>query len=104
LEFLVQLTVSLPQEMPDEQRKQLLAKEWLAGRELKKSGVIRRIWRIPGGLRNVGIWEASDATELHERITSLPLSKWIQADVTALARHPVEYPEDRASGGSGTTT
>ena len=101
MEFLVQLTVNLPQDMPDDQRKQLLAKEWMAGRELKTGGFIQRIWRIPGGLRNVGIWDARDATELHERLASLPLSKWIQADVTALARHPVEYPEDPTSGRSG---
>jgi muconolactone delta-isomerase len=43
--------------------------------------------RLPGGLRNVGIWEAPDATEL---ISGLPLFPWIDADVTALVRHPLE--------------
>jgi muconolactone D-isomerase len=94
LEFLVQLTVHLPNDLPDDQRKQLLAREWTVGRQLRKDGVIRRIWRIPGGLRNVGIWEARDATELHERISSLPAARWIQAEVTALAQHPVESDQD----------
>ena len=40
-------------------------------------------------MRNVGIWEAADATELHELITSLPASPWFSADVTALAEHPL---------------
>ena len=96
MEFLVHLTVELPQDMPTEQRDQLLAKEWAHGRELRRKGVIARIWRIPGGLRNVGIWEAADATELHQQLSALPVSRWMRVEVTALAKHPVET-ESRAT-------
>jgi muconolactone D-isomerase len=58
--------------------------------ELRRQGTIKRIWRIPGGLRNVGIWEARDATELHAAIAGLPFFPWIEAEVIPLARHPLE--------------
>lgn len=75
--------------MDDAEREQLLADEHKRGRELVAAGHIKAIWRVPGGLRNVGIWQAVDATELHQLIASLPLFKWLSADVTALARHPL---------------
>jgi muconolactone D-isomerase len=75
MEFLVRIEVSLPGDMPDASRKR---------------GAIERIWRLPGGLRNVGIWEAEDATELHDLISSLPFYPWLHAEVTALAVHPLE--------------
>jgi muconolactone D-isomerase len=90
VEFLVRIEVSLPPDMPDERRADLAAAELARGRELQGRGAIQRIWRLPGGLRNVGVWEAHDATELHELITSLPLYPWIRSEVTALAVHPLE--------------
>ena len=94
VEFLVQITTSLPPDMPAAERDQLIAAERRRGRELLDKGAIRAIWRIPGGMRNVGIWEATDATELHELITSLPASPWFSADVTALAVHPLVHPDE----------
>lgn len=89
MEFLVDVRVALPAEMEAQQRTALLAAELQRGRELVAAGHIRSIWRIPGALRNVGIWQARDATQLHELIASLPLFPWIAADVTALATHPL---------------
>ena len=94
MEFLVQITVRLPSDMSDEERRVLLHEEWIKGRELRSQGVIVRIWRVPGALRNVGIWKAADATELHAKISSLPAFKYLNADVTALAAHPVEADAD----------
>jgi muconolactone D-isomerase len=88
--FHVAIEVSLPPEMPPEQRARLLAAELDRGVELRRGGVIRHIWRIPGAIRNVGIWDAADATELHAQISSLPLFPYARADVMALADHPVE--------------
>ena len=90
MEFLVRIAVQLPGEMAAERRTELLHAEHEAGLELRRSGVISRIWRVPGGLRNVGIWEATDATELHAAIVGLPLYPWLEADVTPLAQHPLE--------------
>jgi muconolactone D-isomerase len=89
-EFLVRIAVRLPADMPDERRAELAAAERVRGRELVESGAIQRIWRVPGGLRNVGVWRAEDATELHALIRSLPFARWCEVDVTALAAHPLE--------------
>lgn len=94
MQFLVLVDVRLPPEMPTEQRDALLAAERDRGRELVAGGAISAIWRIPGGLRNVGVWEAADATELHQQLASLPLFPWITADVTPLAEHPLNRPEE----------
>jgi muconolactone D-isomerase len=89
LKFLVEIDVRLPGSMAEPERAELLEAELERGRELVEAGVIRAIWRIPGALRNVGIWDAADATELHEHLTSLPLFGWLTAEVTPLADHPL---------------
>jgi muconolactone D-isomerase len=67
MEFLVRTDVTLPGDMPEERRAALLADELVRGRVLRAQGVIKHIWRVPGAIRNVGVWEARNATELHER-------------------------------------
>jgi muconolactone D-isomerase len=89
VKFLVEIEVQLPGAMPDDERERLLAAELERGRELVEAGAIWAIWRVPGGLRNVGVWEAPDATALHELIASLPLYRWLRSDVTPLADHPL---------------
>ena len=44
---------------------------------------------VPGALRNIGVWDAADATDLHMYISSLPLFRYARADVIPLADHPV---------------
>lgn len=93
MEFLVEIEVLLPPELPAREREQLLAAELARGRELVAAGTIAAIWRIPGAIRNVGVWEAADATALHAAIASLPLFPWLTAEVTALADHPLRTPD-----------
>jgi muconolactone D-isomerase len=90
MEFLVQIQVTLPPELSSGSRQELMALEQVHGRELINEGVIRRIWRIPGRTANVGIWDAADATALHEALGSLPMFPYIEAKVTPLATHPLE--------------
>jgi muconolactone D-isomerase len=90
MKFLVQIHVKLPPTLTDAERKQLAGAELERGRELKAAGAIVGIWRVPGAIRNVGIWEAADATELHDLIASLPLFPYIDAEVTALGQHPID--------------
>jgi muconolactone D-isomerase len=94
LDFLVRIEVKLPPTLSDEERSGLLESELERGVELRRKGSIKSIWRVPGGLRNVGIWSAADATELHELLSSLPLYPYLEAEVTPLAQHPI----DRALG------
>jgi muconolactone D-isomerase len=98
MRFLVEITVELPPPLRDpesEERARLLAAELERGVELRRAGVIESIWRVPGGLRNVGVWEAADATALHDAIRSLPLAEHLRVEVTALAEHPIEREASR---------
>jgi muconolactone delta-isomerase len=90
VEFLVQIELRLPPELADQRRSQLMEAEARRGEELKRAGTIARIWRVPGRTANVGIWEAPDATALHEAIASLPMFPYLRADVTPLATHHLE--------------
>lgn len=89
MKFLVRIEVNLPPELDCQDRAQLLAAEAMRGKELLAKGMIFGIWRIPGRLANAGIWEATDATELHEAISSLPVFPYAEVDVIALAKHPL---------------
>jgi len=90
MEFLVQIKVAFPPDMPAEQLADVMAREVTRGEELKRAGTIVRIWRLPGRRENVGIWQAETPDELHEAITSLPVFPWIDARVTTLATHHLE--------------
>jgi muconolactone D-isomerase len=95
VEFLVQIDVVLPTSLSRDERQQLLDAELKRGRELKDSGAIKSIWRIPGAVRNVGIWDAEDATELHDLIASLPLFPYLTTTVTPLAQHPIDRRQEQ---------
>lgn len=89
-EFLIELEVNLPPEMPQAQKEQLRQAERARGQELRGSGALVRIWRIPGRSANVALWKAEDATALHALLESLPLFPWANIVVRALAEHPLE--------------
>lgn len=72
------------------QREELLAAEAAYARSMIDAGVIVRIWRVPGRTASIGIWSAPDATALHDRLAALPLYRWLDIQVTALGRHPLE--------------
>ena len=94
MEFLVEIEPGRKPGLEGEAQADLVARERARGRELRASGAIRRIWRIPGRAgANVGVWEAPDATVLHELISSLPAFPWMDVRVTALAEHPLEAME-----------
>jgi muconolactone D-isomerase len=89
VEFLVDIAVRIPHDLPAAERDALIAAERERGRALVAGGVIRHIWRIPGALRNVSVWSAADATELHALLGSLPSYPYAEIAVTALAAHPL---------------
>ncbi|MPZ74355.1 MAG: muconolactone delta-isomerase [Nitriliruptorales bacterium] len=93
-EYLVQMQVNIPPEMPPERLEELRAREKRRGLQLRTEGTIQRVWRVPGRVANIGYWQAPDATVLHEKISSLPMFPWLDVTVTALAQHYLEA-EDR---------
>ena len=92
MEFLVRIDIDLPADVTESRRRELLEAEAELGRELLASGALRRIWRVPGRWANVSLYDASDATELHALLTSLPLWPWMDVHVEPLATHPLELP------------
>lgn len=89
-EFLVRIETRLPPDLPEPQRAQLLEAESARGRELIAAGKLRRIWRVPGRTANVSLYDVAGADELHELLSSLPLARWMDVRVEALAVHPLE--------------
>ena len=89
-EFMVTISVTRPPHISDDEWAALGEREAEKGREYRRRGVITRIWRIPGTRGNVGIWSAEDATELHARLSDLPLFGFMTITVSPLARHYLE--------------
>jgi muconolactone D-isomerase len=95
VEFLVEIESASMPDLDATALADLVTRERARGHELRACGAIRRIWRIPGRAgSNVGIWEAPDATVLHELISSLPAFPWMDVRVRALAQHPLEATDD----------
>jgi muconolactone D-isomerase len=88
MEFLVHIDVEWPADGDAGELTRLTAAERARAAELHAEGRIRRVWRIPGRRANWGLWEAPDATALHESIASLPLFPWLSVEVHPLAAHP----------------
>lgn len=92
MEFLVHMEVHWPADGDPERRDRLFAAERARGQELARAGVMKRLWRIPGRWANWGLWEAPEATALHEALTSLPLWPWMSVEVHPLAEHANDPP------------
>ena len=88
MEFMVLITNKFPADGDKELLTQLLKEESVRASELAKSGVIKKIWRRTGQKSNVGIWVASNSTELHTAISSLPFFPWLKVEIWPLADHP----------------
>ncbi|QRP50273.1 muconolactone Delta-isomerase family protein [Amycolatopsis sp. FDAARGOS 1241] len=90
MEFLVRTENLLPPETSDETRERLRAAERERAQQLRAAGTLKRLWRVPGRNATVGLYEAEDPAVLHEALTSLPMWKWMDVRVEALATHPQE--------------
>jgi muconolactone D-isomerase len=89
MEFLVHIEVQLPPDVPPDERTRLVQTESERGQQLIRDGKLKGIWRVPGRWANVSLYEAADATELHDLLSSLPLFPWLDIEIEALARHPL---------------
>ncbi|HTW12989.1 MAG TPA: muconolactone Delta-isomerase family protein [Solirubrobacteraceae bacterium] len=58
--------------------------------ELRAAGNLKRLWRRPGRRGWIALWEAADATELHDQLASLPMYPYLEITIEALATHPQE--------------
>jgi muconolactone D-isomerase len=90
VEFLVYTQNLLPPETDPEVVASLRAAERVRAEELRADGILKRLWRVPGRWATVALYEAPDATALHEALTSLPMWPHTDVRVEPLATHPQE--------------
>lgn len=88
MQFLLHIKVTWPPDGDAEERDRRIAAEGARARELAAAGIIKRVWRIPGQWANWGLWEAADATAIHEAVQSLPMWPYLDVTVHPLADHP----------------
>jgi muconolactone D-isomerase len=88
VQFLVHIEVTWPADGDAAERERRIVGERARARELAEAGIIRRLWRVPGRWANWGLWEAQDATAIHDAIVSLPMWPYVDVEVIPLADHP----------------
>ncbi len=91
MEFLVRFEAVLPATMTGQEREDLRSSERARASELRAEGKLKKLWRVPGRKAVIGLWEATDATVLHDALSSLPNFPYLQGTpVKPLAAHPQE--------------
>jgi muconolactone D-isomerase len=86
--FMVNIEVSIPNDMPPKDKDDLRTRENARAMELIAAKKMRRIWRIVGRVANFSVWEADSLEELHANIGSLPMYPYMKVSVTPLIEHP----------------
>ena len=86
--FALRIEVSVPADVPQQQKDDLRRRENDRALELMKNRKIRRIWRVVGEVSNISLWEADTLEELHANVGSLPLYPYMKVKVTPLIEHP----------------
>lgn len=92
--FHVRMNVKIPHGLPADEVSDIVGREKAYSQELQKSGKWRHIWRIAGEYANYSIFDVADNAELHDLLSNLPLFKFMEIDVTPLARHPSAIRDD----------
>jgi len=86
--FAVTMEVSLPLDLEDDARNDVLAREKAYSLGLQHAGEWVSIWRIAGRYANLSIFDVASNDRLHEILWNLPLFRYMTLEVTPLARHP----------------
>jgi len=92
--FQVEMDVHLPATLSAESADKLKQAERHRAKELQDAGTWRHLWRVAGRYSNLSIFDVSDAQELHDIVSNLPLFPFMTIRVTALCRHPSSIRDD----------
>jgi muconolactone D-isomerase len=91
MEFLVRQFNRMPADPESRRlREELRVREREVAQRLREAGILRRLWRVPGTPHAIGLYEAPDATALHDALASLPMFPWLEIEIQPLAVHPQE--------------
>jgi len=102
MEYLVTMATHVPEGTSDQQVADVRAREAAHSGELAEQGHLLRLWRPPlepGEWRSIGLFAATDDTELERVLVSMPLRIWRTDEVTPLRPHPHD-PGLPAKGGA----
>jgi muconolactone D-isomerase len=91
MEYLVEFTITIPDDAAPPEIEQRLARETTRVAELAAQGHVLRVWKpLPedGRQRALGLYRAASDEDLEAILDSLPLRHWMEISVTALAEHP----------------
>jgi len=86
--YLVRMDVTLPDQMDDAEKQNLLAKEREYSQALQRDGRWRDLWRVVGEYANYSVFDVSGNDELHTLLSALPLYPFMRISVIPLATHP----------------
>ncbi|MDQ1901884.1 muconolactone Delta-isomerase [Paracoccus sp. WLY502] len=92
--FHVTMDVTIPRDLPAQERADILAREKAYSQDLQRRGKWRHIWRVAGQYANVSIFDVQDNAELHDILSGLPLFPFMDIAVTPLLRHPSAIRDD----------
>lgn len=92
--FHVQMSVSLPHDMPVADAEKLKSVEREKAQELQSNGKWRHLWRVAGRYANISIFDVSGPSELHDVLTGLPLFPFMRIEITPICRHPSSVHKD----------
>jgi muconolactone D-isomerase len=92
--FQVEMDVQFPPNFPADRSDELKQAERDRAKELQSAGVWRHLWRVVGRYSNLSIFDVSDAQELHDTLSNLPLFPFMTIRVTPLCRHPSSIRDD----------
>lgn len=88
MKYLVRMDVSLPTDMPVDERTDIVAREKQYSQQLQREGKWPEIWRVVGQYSNYSVFDVEDHDELHQLLQGLPLFPFMAIEVTPLAIHP----------------
>jgi len=89
-EYLVNIQIEWPRDLSEDVIERLSVEERAMAATRAAEGHLVRMWRVPGRRENWGLWRASDATQLHEILSALPVWPYMNVTVHPLAKHAVD--------------
>jgi muconolactone delta-isomerase len=91
-EFLITMTIAVPEGTSSAAVDDAMTREAQRARELAASGHLKRLWAMAttqtGDRRTLGLWNASDVREMDGIVESLPLYIWMTLVIIPLTVHP----------------
>jgi len=91
-EFLITMTIAVPEGTSSAAVDDTMKREAQRARELAASGHLKRLWAMAttqtGDRRTLGLWNASDVREMDGIVESLPLYFWMTLVIIPLTVHP----------------